>query len=100
MSILNQAISGVRYYYSTDGGKSWIQAEEGSIITIDEDVDASYIFKAINGAGVESNVSDSYRIMIDTKKPTLEYTLETEEKQISLIMFYLMLTPVVRVLNL
>lgn len=80
MSILNQAISGVRYYYSTDGGKSWIQAEEGSIITIDEDVDASYIFKAINGAGVESNVSDSYRIMIDTKKPTLEYTLETEEK--------------------
>ena len=80
MTILNQAISGVRYYYSTDGGKSWIQAEEGSVITIDENVDASYIFKAVNGAGVESNYSDSYRVMIDTVAPTLEYTLETEEK--------------------
>lgn len=80
MSILNQAISGVRYYYSTDNGKSWIQAEEGSIITINEDGDASYIFKAVNGAGVESNYSDSYHIMIDTTAPTLEYTLETEEK--------------------
>ncbi len=80
MTILNQAISGVRYYYSTDGGSSWIQAEEGSVITIDEDVDASYIFKAVNGAGVESNYSDSYRVMIDTVSPTLEYTLETEDK--------------------
>ncbi len=80
MTILNQAISGVRYYYSTDGGSSWIQAEEGSVITIDEDVDASYIFKAVNGAGVESNCSDSYRVMIDTVSPTLEYTLETEDK--------------------
>lgn len=80
MTILNQAISGVRYYYSTDGGNSWIQAEEGSIITIGDDVDASYIFKAVNGAGVESNYSDSYRVMIDTVAPTLEYTLETEEK--------------------
>ncbi len=80
MTILNQAISGVRYYYSTDGGSSWIQAEEGSVITIDEDVDASYIFKAVNGAGVESNCSDSYRVMIDTVSPTLEYTLETEYK--------------------
>ncbi len=80
MTILNQAISGVRYYYSTDGGSSWIQAEEGSVITIDEDVDASYIFKAVNGAGVESNYSDSYRVMIDTVAPTLEYTLETEDK--------------------
>lgn len=79
MTILNQAISGVRYYYSTDGGQSWIQAEEGSVITIDEDVDASYIFKAVNGAGVESNYSDSYRVMIDTVAPTLDYTLETEE---------------------
>lgn len=80
MTILNQAISGVRYYYSTDGGNSWIQAEEGSVITIGDDVDASYIFKAVNGAGVESNYSDSYRVMIDTVSPTLEYTLETEEK--------------------
>lgn len=80
MTILNQAISGVSYYYSTDGGKSWIQAEEGSVITIDENVDASYIFKAVNGAGVESNYSDSYRVMIDTVAPTLEYTLETENK--------------------
>ena len=76
MSILNQAISGVHYYFSKDNGKSWIPAEEGSVITIDEDVDASYIFKAVNGAGVESNYSDSYRIMIDTVAPTLEYTLD------------------------
>ena len=80
MSILNQAISGVSYYYSTDNGSTWVQAEEGSVITIDEDVDASYIFKAVNGAGIESNYSDSYRIMIDTVSPTLDYTLETEDK--------------------
>lgn len=79
MSILNQAVSGVSYYYSTDNGKTWISADEGSVITIDEDVDASYIFKAVNGAGVESNYSDSYRVMIDTVAPTLDYTLETEE---------------------
>lgn len=80
MTILNEAISGVRYYFSTDNGESWTPAEEGSIITIDYDTNASYIFKAINGAGIESNPSDSYRVMIDTVSPTLEYTLETEEK--------------------
>lgn len=80
MTILNEAISGVRYYFSTDNGKTWTPAEEGSVITIDYDVNASYIFKAVNGAGIESNPSDSYRIMIDTVAPTLEYTLETEEE--------------------
>lgn len=80
MSILNQAISGVSYYFSTDNGVTWTQAEEGSIISIDKDVDASYIFKAVNGAGIESNYSDSYRVMIDTVSPTLDYTLETEEE--------------------
>lgn len=80
MTILNQAISGVHYYYSTDKGATWTSAEEGSVITIDSDVDASYIFKAVNGAGVESNYSDSYRVMIDTVAPTLDYKLGTEEK--------------------
>ncbi len=80
MTILNEAISGVRYYFSTDKGKTWIPAEEGSVITIDYDVNASYIFKAVNGAGIESNPSDSYHIMIDTVAPTLEYTRETEEE--------------------
>lgn len=79
MTILNQAISGVRYYFSIDNGKTWTPAEEGSVITIDEDVDASYIFKAVNGAGIESNYSDSYRVMIDTVAPMLNYTLEKEE---------------------
>lgn len=83
MSILNQAISGVHYYFSTDNGNSWIPAEEGSVITIDEDVDASYIFKAVNGAGVESNYSDSYHIMIDTVAPSLEYTLDENENNAS-----------------
>lgn len=83
MSILNQAISGVHYYFSTDNGNSWIPAEEGSVITIDEDVDASYIFKAVNGAGVESNYSDSYHIMIDTVAPSLEYTLDENENNVS-----------------
>ncbi len=79
MSILNEAISGVTYYYSSDGGESWTAEEEGSIIVIDDDVNASYIFKAVNGAGVESNPSDSYRVMIDTVSPSLEYTAEITE---------------------
>ncbi len=80
MTVLNQAISGVSYFYSTDNGNSWVSAEVGSVITISDDVDASYIFKAVNGAGVESNYSDSYRVMIDTQAPTLDYTLETQEQ--------------------
>lgn len=76
MSTMNEAISGVTYYYSSDGGVTWVAAEEGSTIIIDEDVNALYIFKAVNGAGVESNPSDSYSVMIDTAAPSLEYTPE------------------------
>lgn len=79
LSILNEAISGVTYYYSNDGGQVWLPAEQGSTIVVDYDVNASYIFKAVNGAGVESNPSDSYLVMIDTVVPTLEYTLENTE---------------------
>ncbi len=79
LSILNEAISGVTYYYSNDGGNEWFQAEQGSTIVVDYNVNASYIFKAVNGAGVESNPSDSYLVMIDTVAPTLEYTFENTE---------------------
>ncbi|MGN1202429.1 MAG: hypothetical protein ACI4RF_03980, partial [Eubacterium sp.] len=79
LSILNEAISGVTYYYSNDGGQVWLPAEQGSTIVVDYDVNASYIFMAVNGAGVESNPSDSYLVMIDTTVPTLEYTLEKTE---------------------
>lgn len=79
LSILNEAISGVTYYYSSDGGSTWLPATEGSTIVVDYDVNASYIFKAVNGAGVESNPSDSYSVMIDTVAPSLEYTLEKTE---------------------
>lgn len=78
LSTLNEAISGVTYYYSNDGGATWTAASEDTIV-IDQNVNAPYIFKAVNGAGVESNPSDSYAVMIDTVAPSLEYTPEVTE---------------------
>ncbi len=73
-STLQEAISGVTYYYNN--GNGWVEITTGEEILLDENVNASYTFKAINGAGVESNPSDSYKVMIDNTAPTVQFTPE------------------------
>lgn len=71
-SLLDDAISGVTYYYST--GDGWNKIESGDQMVIDDNTNASYMFKAVNGAGIESNPSDSYKVMIDKVKPSISFT--------------------------
>ena len=77
-STLNESISGVTYHYSTDG-INWFENETGDEIVLSENTNATYIFKAVNGAGVESNPSDSYKVMIDTEAPTIHLVPQTGE---------------------
>lgn len=71
-STLQDAISGVTYYYNN--GNGWVEITTGKEILLNENVNASYMFKAVNGAGVESNPSDSYKVMIDNTVPTVVFT--------------------------
>ncbi len=77
-STLSEAISGITYYYSTDG-VNWIEITTGDEILLNENTNATYVFKAVNGAGVESNPSDSYKVMIDNVAPSIQFTPEKTE---------------------
>lgn len=77
LSTLNELPSGVTYYY--DCGEGWCEID-GNIATFSENTNALYRFKAVNGAGIESAPSDSYRVMIDTEEPTADYVLGKEDK--------------------
>lgn len=74
---LNELPSGVTYYYEC--GYGW-QKIDGNIATFTENTNALYKFKAVNGAGIESAPSDSYRVMIDTEEPTADYVLGEPNK--------------------
>ena len=72
-SLLENAISGITYYYSTNG-EDWIPVTTGDALVLHENTNATYVFKAVNGAGVESTPSDSYPVMIDSVAPTVTFT--------------------------
>lgn len=64
-----ESLSGITYYYND--GTGWYEFD-GSELVLSENTNTTYTFKAVNGAGTESTTSDSYRVMIDTVKPTVE----------------------------
>lgn len=66
-----ESLSGITYYYSD--GTGWY-AFDGADLHLEENTNAVYAFKAVNGAGTESIVSDSYRVMIDTTEPDVVLT--------------------------
>lgn len=66
-----ESLSGVTYYYND--GTGWYPFD-GSDLILEENTNAVYSFKAVNGAGTESIVSDSYRVMIDTTEPDVKLT--------------------------
>lgn len=74
-SLLENAVSGIKYYYTTDG-TSWSEITTGSEILLNENTNATYIFKAVNGAGIESDPSDSYKVMIDNVAPSVTFNPE------------------------
>lgn len=66
-----ESLSGITYYYND--GTGWHEFD-GSELFIDWNTNASYIFKAVNGAGTESTTSDSYNVMIDVVEPEIILT--------------------------
>ncbi len=66
LGTLNACHSGVTYYY--DCGNGWQKLDSDKAV-FSENTSGSYRFKAVNGAGLESAPSDSYKVMIDTTEP-------------------------------
>lgn len=62
------AISDVTYYYNM--GEAWVEIS-GSSLEVSQNVNADYIFKAVNAAGVESYVSPAYKVIINKTSPIL-----------------------------
>ncbi len=67
LSTLIECPSGCTYYYSD--GEGWYEMD-GNVLVLDESTNAYYSFKVVNGAGLESATSDSYKVMIDNEVPT------------------------------
>ena len=63
--------SGVTYYYNDGTG---FKALDGNILTVELTSAKTYTFKAVNGAGNESDISDEYVITVD--KTDLINTIE------------------------
>lgn len=66
-----ESLSGITYYYND--GTGWYEFD-GSELVLDQNTNASYSFKAVNGAGTESTASDSYHVMIDVTEPDILLT--------------------------
>lgn len=67
LSTLTACPSGCVYYYND--GTGW-KAVTGNTLILDKSTNAYYSFKAVNGAGLESAPSDSYKVMIDNVEPS------------------------------
>lgn len=67
LSTLNNCPSGCTYYYND--GTQWHELD-GNVLTLNTSANASYSFKAVNGAKLESAPSDAYKVMIDKVEPS------------------------------
>lgn len=65
----------VTYKYSTDNGTTW-ETVTGTSLTLTDGTNATYIFKAVSAAGLESETVTK-TIKIDKTKPTGKITIET-----------------------
>lgn len=72
-----ESLSGITYYYND--GTGWYEFD-GSELVLDQNTNASYSFKAVNGAGTESTASDSYHVMIDVTEPDILLTPTVTER--------------------
>lgn len=67
LSTLAECPSGCVYFYND--GNGW-KPLVGDKLILDKSTNAYYSFKAVNGAGLESAPSDSYKVMIDNVEPS------------------------------
>ncbi len=72
-----ESLSGITYYYND--GTGWYEFD-GAELVLNQNTNASYSFKAVNGAGTESTASDSYHVMIDITEPDVILTPTVTER--------------------
>ena len=72
LSTEDESLSGITYYYNS--GDAWVEIATNEVLEIYDNVNTSYVFKAVNGAGTQSYQSDSYRVMMDIVVPTITLT--------------------------
>ena len=77
-STMEASLSGITYYYKDDTD-IWKKVTTGNEFVISESTNARYQFKAVNGAGTESNPSDEYLVMIDSKLPEIHVEQEVTD---------------------
>lgn len=72
LSTEENSLSGITYYYNN--GNGWTEISTNEVLEIYDNVNATYVFKAVNGAGTQSYQSDSYKVMMDIVVPTITLT--------------------------
>lgn len=66
----------ITYYYDDGTG---FKALTGNVLTVNENTESTYRFKAVNAAGTESAVSDEYIVKIDKEKPVVTAAVKTTD---------------------
>ncbi|MGN0572018.1 MAG: Ig-like domain-containing protein [Candidatus Fimenecus sp.] len=69
----------ITYFYRTDSNPEWI-ALDGDTLTVDENIQETYYFKAINSVDVESAESQGYTVQRDDISP--DFTLTPAETKL------------------
>lgn len=70
-------LSDVKYYYST--GEEWVLMDSNTL-TVSENCNAVYRFKAVNDAGVESYISPAYNVHIEKNEADISALKAAIEK--------------------
>ncbi len=72
ITLSGDAPSGIeKYQYTTDGGSSWIDITDSSLL-INDTTDKAYAFRAISNGGMNSDSSNIIVVKIDKTKPTIQ----------------------------
>lgn len=66
-------MEGVTYFYKTDSNPEWVTLE-GNTLTVSENTEETYYFKAVNSVNVESTETKGYTIQRDDIQPDFTLT--------------------------
>ena len=71
-------LDGLTYYYKTASNPEWVQIT-GDTLTVSQDCNETYYFKAVNSAGIESAETAGYTVMRDAVTPSFNLVPEKED---------------------
>lgn len=71
-------LDGLTYYYKTATNPEWVQIT-GDTLTVSQDCNETYYFKAVNSAGIESAETVGYTVMRDAVTPSFNLVPEKED---------------------